>query len=283
IAAPRRGASATARYGARGSGPGGSSAGLGGGARGTGRSRGSASSAFALAAAFGTLASALGALAALLLLGLLGIGLAAVVGDVEARALEQDARPSGGNANGASPALGAALDRLVLDAVEELELMTALLATVLVRGHVRLGLEENFTETLHRDGQLLDRGRERDSHAAVVTEGGAGHHRDARLVEQQVGEIARRLDALAFELTGAVGRAVGERIEGAGWPPVRDARDRIELAAHEVAAADQGLAHVLPFREELGIAVEGQPQRRLGRGLRDAARVAARVALERHH
>src|SRR5206468_4149940 len=74
---------------------------------------------------------------ALLLLGLLAIALAAVVGDVEARALEQQSGAAGGHAHRAAAALRAALRAVVLDAVEELEPVPALLTAIVVGRHLQ--------------------------------------------------------------------------------------------------------------------------------------------------
>src|SRR5262245_23230204 len=61
-----------------------------------------------------------------LLLRRLLVALAPVVGDVEPRALEQEAGAAGGHALRFGPALGAPLHRLVRDRVEELERVAVL-------------------------------------------------------------------------------------------------------------------------------------------------------------
>src|SRR6516164_1993618 len=71
----------------------------------------------------------------LLLLGLFLVRLAAIVGDVEARALEQQPGASGGHAARGRPAARTALAGLVLDAVEQLEAVPAFGAAILVGRH----------------------------------------------------------------------------------------------------------------------------------------------------
>src|SRR5262249_843689 len=88
----------------------------------------------ATATTLGSLATA--AALALLLVRLFLVVLAAVVGDVEARALEQNAGAGAGHAHRAALAARTALGSLVLDAMEQLETMAAFAAFVFVGRHV---------------------------------------------------------------------------------------------------------------------------------------------------
>src|SRR3989442_13204882 len=73
-----------------------------------------------------------------LLVGLLLVGGAAMVGDVETRSLEEQPRSRGRHAHRASLAARAAPRLLVLHAMEHLETMLALLALIVVRRHLWL-------------------------------------------------------------------------------------------------------------------------------------------------
>src|SRR5204863_6863151 len=73
--------------------------------------------------------------AALLALGLVLVRLRTIVSDIEARALEQQPGAAGGNAHRLRPALGAPLRCVVLDAVEQLEYVSAFRAAVIVSWH----------------------------------------------------------------------------------------------------------------------------------------------------
>src|SRR5207247_1124647 len=62
-----------------------------------------------------------------------------------------------------------------------------------------------------------------------------------------------------------------------------DARDAAQDAAGQVAAGHQGALEAPALRGHLRVAGDAEPERRLGGVLRDAARVAAGVALQRLH
>src|SRR5439155_6665935 len=81
---------------------------------------------------------AAGGAAGLLLLRPLLVRLAAIVGDVETRALEQQAGASRRYATRPAFALGALLGSLVADAMKQLEAMAALAALVVVGRHLQL-------------------------------------------------------------------------------------------------------------------------------------------------
>src|SRR5262245_17627648 len=77
----------------------------------------------------------LAAVAGFLLARLLAVGLAPIVGDVEARSLEQKSRAARGNAHRAAAALRTTLRGIVGDAVEQLEQVLAAAAPIVVRRH----------------------------------------------------------------------------------------------------------------------------------------------------
>src|SRR5262245_2434745 len=103
------------------------------------------------------------------------------------------------------------------------------------------------------------------------------------MLEQDIGERGRALDLSATQLPPEVAGEIREYIERARWARQGHSWDRGELAAHQLAAAAQRGEHARALVAQARFALEPEAQAGLGRFLRDAARVAAGVTLQRDH